>query len=236
MPGWRALAGRAVDLLYPPRCVACGRFGVLLCSSCEGAMRPATGAGRCPHCSAAWAEPLNCPRCLAWQALDGVSAAFEMEGAARRAVHGLKYGRVRDLAPAMARHMAKLREVRPFDVAYAVPLHASRLRDRGFNQAEVLLRELDWPVGPGALQRVRRTGTQVGQGVRERRANVAGAFAYDGPALDGLTVALVDDVVTTGATADACAAALKAAGARAVVAIAFARASYDPASGRPPRD
>lgn len=199
-------------------------------------MRPATGPGRCPNCAAAWGEPLNCPRCLAWQALDGATAAFEMEGAARRAVHGLKYGRVRGLAPAMARHMAKLREVRPFDAAYAVPLHATRMRDRGFNQAEALLRQLDWAPGPGNLRRVRRTKTQVGQGVRERRANVSGAFAYQGPPLDGLTIALLDDVVTTGATVDACAAELKAAGARAVVALAFARASYDPVSEHPPRD
>ncbi|MCK9518523.1 MAG: double zinc ribbon domain-containing protein [Dehalococcoidia bacterium] len=233
---WRTFVTRAVDVLYPRRCVACGRFGPLLCVPCEARMQPATGAGRCPNCSARWGAALNCPRCLGWQALDGVSAAFEMEGAARRLVHGLKYRRVRELAPVMAAHMVKLPAVRPFDVAFAVPLHPSRLRDRGFNQAEMLLRELGWPAAPGTLRRVRKTRTQVGQAVRERRANVSGAFAYEGPPLDGLTVAVVDDVVTTGATAEACAEELRAAGARSVVAIGFARASYDPASSAPPRD
>lgn len=232
----RVLAARAVDLLYPPRCVACGRFGVLLCEPCVAAMHPATGSGRCPNCSAEWSEPLNCPRCVSWQWLDGASAAFEMEGRARRAVHALKYQRLRAIAPLLAEPMRKFREVRPFDVAYPVPLHPARLRDRGFNQSELLLRELGWPLGPGELRRVRNTKRQVGQAMHERRANVSGAFAYDGPALTGKVVAVVDDVVTTGATVDACALALKEAGARQVVALSFARASFDPNSSRPPRD
>lgn len=232
----RAFAKRALDLLYPPRCVGCGRFGEILCDPCVATMRPATGQGRCPNCSAEWREPLNCPRCMSWQWLDGASAAFEMAGAARQAVHALKYLRVRAAAPLMAAPMAKLPEVRPFDVAYAVPLHPSRLRNRGFNQADLLLRELDWPLGPGVLRRVRNTKRQVGQAMQQRRANVTGAFVYDGPDLSGKVVAVVDDVVTTGATADACAAALKDAGARQVVALSFARASFDPHSGRPPRD
>ena len=79
------------------------------------------------------------------QALDGVRAAFEMEGAARKAVHELKYRFVRSLAPLMAGHMQTLREIVEFDVALEVPLHRSRERQRGFNQAALLLDQLGWP-------------------------------------------------------------------------------------------
>lgn len=218
---------RALDLLYPTRCAACGTFGTVLCSGCASRQESAIGKDRCPNCAAAWANPDNCTRCLAWDALDGASAAFEMTGVARRVVHGLKYRRVQALAPIMAAHIAPLADLRTFDLAFAVPLHSSRLRDRGFNQSELLLRELGWPQATG-LRRVRKTKSQVGQGIRERRRNVGDAFAYDGPTLTGLTVAVLDDVITTGATVNECARVLREAGATSVVAVAYARASYTP--------
>lgn len=197
-------------------------------------MTHATGAGRCPHCAARWAGPDNCMRCFRWDALDAAVAACEMEGAARQVVHGLKYRWVAALAPLMAERMAPLREARPFDVAMAVPLHPSRRRQRGFNQADVLLDRLGWDRGPGALARTRKTRSQVGMRQGERRSNMAGAFEYRGPPLAGLTVALVDDVITTGATVNECARVLRAHGAWSVIAVAFARASYDPARPHTP--
>ncbi len=119
------------------------------------------------------------------------------------------------------------------DRFFAVPLHRSREKERGFNQSSLLLEKAGWsPVGDG-LKRARKTDRQVGQHLGERRANVSGAFAYNGARLDGLTVALVDDVVTTGATAMECAAVLKDAGASAVWVLAFARASYRPQTAEP---
>lgn len=216
---------RAAGLLYPARCVGCGRFGAFLCAGCAAGMVRATGAGRCPRCAAAWTAELNCPPCLPLTALDRCLAAFEMEGVARQAVHALKYLRTRALVPVMVEAMGALREMQPFDAAIAVPLHPARLRERGFNQADELLAALDWPRAEGTLRRVRNTKHQVGAEGRERRANVAGAFAYRGPRLDGLTVAIIDDVITTGATVDECAAVLRDQGARSVVAVAYARAS-----------
>jgi ComF family protein len=160
-------------------------------------------------------------------------AVAEMTGPARQVVHGLKYLGVRPLAAVMAERMATLLATGAFDVAAPIPLHASRVRVRGFNQAELLLQRLNWPVAEGALRRVRRTRTQVGLRQQERRKNVDGAFVYEGARLDGLRVVLVDDVVTTGATADECAAVLKEQGARSVVVAAFARASYMPGSNAP---
>lgn len=191
-------------------------------------MEPATGAGRCRNCSSRWAGDDNCPRCYHLQHLDGVRAAVEMGGSARRVVHALKYRGVQSLAAFMATHVSPLREHHAIDAAFPVPLHRTRVRSRGFNQSALILSALDWPRHVGELRRVRRTETQVGLHLGERRANVSGAFRYEGPALSGLTVAIIDDVVTTGATANECAAILREHGARYVYAFAFARASYDP--------
>lgn len=191
------------------------------------------GPGRCGFCSAAWDGDGNCPRCFHLNALEGARAAFEMSGTARRLVHALKYRFYRDTAPAMASLMQDLPDNLQVDRFFAVPLHRSRQKSRGFNQSELLLARAGWsPTGVG-LNRVRRTERQVGSGFQERRVNVGGAFAYSGPRLDGLTVAIVDDVITTGATVAECAAVLKDAGARHVWALAFARASYSIATTGP---
>lgn len=167
------------------------------------------------------------------QAVDSVVAAFEMQGPARRAVHRLKYGRVRAAALPMSAHLQHALDGAAFDYAVAVPLHPSRQRSRGFNQAAALLAPLHYTPLPGNLRRVVKTAQQVGRTMRERRRNIADAFAYQGRTLDGATILLVDDVVTTGATVEACARVLKDHGARHVYVAAFARASYKPGSDAP---
>lgn len=165
--------------------------------------------------------------------LEGVRAPFEMTGTARNLVHALKYRHYRDIAPTMAALMTPLPETLGIEAYFAIPLHRTRSRERGFNQAELLLRHAGWgPAGEG-LTRIRKTEQQVGQRLGERRANVAGAFRYTGRRLDGLTVALVDDVVTTGATMVECARVLRDAGAARIWALAFARASYHPEADEP---
>lgn len=225
-----------VDLLYPPRCAGCGRFGSFFCDPCRDACTPATGHGRCQHCSAEWDGADFCPRCVNMQAVGSVVAAFEMAGPARRAVHRLKYARVRAAAPEMSRDVARVAATVTADYAVPVPLHPSRQRHRGFNQAAELLARLDRAPLPGRLRRVKNTGRQVGRTMRDRRRNIADAFAYEGPELDGATILLVDDVVTTGATVEACARVLKDHGARAVHVAAFARASYRPETDAPIED
>jgi ComF family protein len=221
-----SVIGRALEVLYPARCVRCGAFGAVVCGVCEEAFEAASGEGRCGNCAARWSERGFCPRCAHWRWLDGGVAAFELAGPARDLVHALKYLRARVVAPVMAGWMVPLRERLAFDAVFSVPLHASRRRRRGFNQAQLLLHELRWPQSGGRLSRVRKTKTQVGMGLADRRANVAGAFAYAGPSLAGRRIALVDDVVTSGATMNECAGLLKEHGAKAVFAVSFARASY----------
>jgi ComF family protein len=174
-------------------------------------------------------EGPNCPRCAWWDpGLDGCLAPFEMDRIARRAIHRYKYGPCPELAGILAPFIQPSLVPATFDAAVAVPLHRRRERERGFNQAQRLLDHLELPPIPGSLERYRYTSHQVGRGEDARRRGVGGAFRYRGPTLEGLRIALVDDVVTTGATARECAITLKDFGARSVTVIALARASYLP--------
>jgi ComF family protein len=113
------------------------------------------------------------------------------------------------------------------DVVFPVPLSRRRLRERGYNQAALfalpLALGLNVPYRPKALRRVRHTRSQVDLSWGERRENVSGAFAASSDDVSGKTILLVDDVITTGATLNACASALLSAGARAVYAFSVAR-------------
>lgn len=226
----RKVAPGVRDLLYPLRCLGCGAFGTLLCGRCEDVLesRRIASEERCRNCAASWSRETLCPRCewWGWESIDDCRAAFDMDGLPRKLVHALKYVGTRETAPVMGRLMARAADSLAFDCAVAVPLHPSRMRERGFNQAELLLRTLDWPGLPGELRRVRKTGHQVGQGQSNRRLQVMEAFRYEGTSLSGQRIVLVDDVVTSGATARECALELKAAGAKSVHVVAFARANF----------
>ena len=171
-------------------------------------------------------------RCrLCRDGLAGFDAAFaygEYDGPLRKLIHLFKYGRVKPLAKPLARLMAgALPREHRFDLVVPMPLHWTRRWNRGFNQAEllakVLSRRLNAPV-VRAVRRKRRTAPQAGLTNSERRLNVSGAFALNpGVSVKDRHVLLVDDVMTTGATAAACAALLKRAGAKRVSVLALAR-------------
>jgi ComF family protein len=144
----------------------------------------------------------------------------------REIVHALKYDGRRSLARPLARLMRQRGAdvLEGADVVVPVPLHASRRRERGFNQAADLAANLELPV-MSALRRVRATAAQAGLPAAQRHKNVRAAFRPTAAAasLSGLIVVLVDDVSTTGATLDACARVLKAEGVREVRALTAAR-------------
>lgn len=149
-----------------------------------------------------------------------------------QAVYGLKYRGRKELAPLLARYLlatllhADWREAyRATDGVVPVPLHRDRQRERGYNHAELLARafcqQIRLPLHSNWLARYRATASQVGLTAHERQRNVADAFSAN-PAVQGKRIIVLDDVYTTGATINACAAALYDAGATAVYGLALA--------------
>ncbi|HYM09842.1 MAG TPA: ComF family protein [Bryobacterales bacterium] len=161
----------------------------------------------------------------------GFDAAYcfgAYEGTLRELIHLFKYGRMKPLARPLAERLAStLPRDQRFDVVTPMPLHWRRQWQRGFNQAELLARQIARRSGIPVVKSVRRTRwteTQTGLSNRQRRENVAGAFRVTKAGIiRGRRVLLVDDVMTTGATAGACALALKRAGAKSVALLALAR-------------
>ncbi len=198
--------------MVPPLCVRCGQ-------SLEAWGENALGAGLCPFCR------------VTPPAYEAARAWGRMEGSIRSAIHRLKYRRDVSLADVLAAQMLAVveREGWQVDGVVPVPLGPARLRERGFNQAALLAFPLALglrlPYWGQVLVRWRETRTQVGLSAAERRRNVAGAFRVvrEEPIMRK-TVLLVDDVMTTGATLDAAARALKKGGAARVYALVAARA------------
>lgn len=220
---------RALDIVLPPRCVGCGARGAEVCANCIAGVRPLGPA--CPRCSRPSVGGRICRRCATRESpLRAMLAAHPFDGAVRAAVLALKYGGRTRLVPFLSAALADALVTRPLevDLVVPVPLTRARVRARGFNQAELLARPLaearDWPLHSGALVRARETAQQTRLPARARRANVAGAFTVPDAALvRDRRILLVDDVCTTGATLEACAAPLLEAGAAGVWAIVVAR-------------
>lgn len=219
----------ALDFVFPPRCAACGGHGSILHDRCVAAMPVAEP----PRCSRCWdASPTDpCGACERHPpAFDGLRSLYVMDGGAREAVHSLKYRGHAAAARPMARLMAAHARAVPFDVdvVTAVPLVGRRQRVRGYNQSGLLGREvaraLGLPFDGRALRRVRGSPPQARTATpEERRQNVDGAFRGDAARTAGRRILLIDDVATTGATLNACARALKDAGAREVWCLTWAR-------------
>jgi competence protein ComFC len=226
---WRAAGNALLDLAVPRRCGLCGRFDTFLCPECAKELPPALP----PRCAGCWSllDGGRCRNCagVLVPSLAGVRATYRLEDGARQLVHALKYDGLFALAEPMGQQMAHTFAdwgIRP-DLIVPVPLHPSRQRQRGFNQAERLAqacaREQRLVLDTRVLARTRRTRSQVQtSGADARRANVEGAFAVRAP-VRGATVLLIDDVCTTGATLRECAEALRSAGAAHVYGLTFAR-------------
>ncbi|HEV2557798.1 MAG TPA: ComF family protein [Microvirga sp.] len=239
LPILQAAGRAAVGLVYPPTCSACGGATGEPHALCAGCWRGLRFIER-PYCerlgtpfAVDHGAPLLSPAAIADPPVfDRARAVAHYDDTARALVHRLKYGDRPDLARALGRMMASAgAELLPAaDVIVPVPLHRLRLWRRRFNQAMALGRVVSAlsgrPCDPFLLARVKRTEAQVGLTKAQRRDNLQGAFRVPAEArarLAGKRVLLVDDVLTTGATANACSRALIRGGAAAVDVLAFAR-------------
>jgi ComF family protein len=235
---WRHAARLALDIALPTLCVAC--------------REPVHGEGVCAECWAklSFIAPPFCPRLgipfvydpgpglLSMEAISDppayqrARAAVRYDDVARTLVHALKYQDRTDLAPAMGRWMARAGHelLEEADVLVPVPLHWRRAWGRRYNQSGALARVIERQSGvkvtSEALRRVRPTQQQIGLSRSQRASNVQGAFkvaAERAADIQGRHVVLIDDVLTSGATADACARALLRARAAQVDVLVFAR-------------
>lgn len=220
-----------LDLLLPARCGGCDALGVLFCDRCRRATRKLEEP-LCPRCGAEVesARRRDCGCRARLKHLARIRSYAAYDGPLERALHRFKYRRRRALAEPLALLLAERLAVDGVagEAITWVPLGARRRRQRGYNQAELLSRALarltGLPLLDGELKRVRETPPQVGLDRARRLTNVASAFAYSGASIGGRSLLLLDDVATTGATLDACAAALKAAGSGPVFGFTLARA------------
>jgi ComF family protein len=248
-PGWpragvalqwtsRLLLDPVLAALFPSRCAACAVSLARptrgpLCDACWGALPRHQG----PQCRCGFPLPggldAPCGRCR--RSLSALARGYSLgpyEGSLRVLLHELKYRGRRRVAERLAELICADTAARPIlstrAVLVPVPLHPRRHTERGFNQSELLAsalaRRAGFSLHARALVRRKDTPPQTGLSAAERRRNVAGAFAVrERPSVHGKAIVLVDDVLTTGATARACAAALRAAGAAAVDLVTVAR-------------
>ncbi|MBI2385561.1 MAG: ComF family protein [Elusimicrobia bacterium] len=229
----------ALDILLPRACAHCRedlrRSDGPLCRACAGALPPPPEPA-CVRCAGRRGGPSPfCPDCAGRRfACRLIRAAAAHRGPAASLVHAFKFRGSRPAAKAAGRLMAAALTLHPelsgFDALLAVPIHPGRERERGYNQAELLARELaaatGWPL-LDALERARAAPPSWRLRKTERRAELAGAYALrDGaaPLVAGRRVLVIDDVAATGTTLEECAAALRAAGAADAAGYAFARA------------
>ena len=227
------LGRNVLDFALPARCAGCGTITDQpheFCASCWQQVEW-LGKGGCDSCG----MPLeatdveHCARCLAQTPIIArTRAAIAYGEIARSLVLRLKYARKVALAATMARYMRPLIEMSPDTTIIPVPLHWTRMWSRGFNQSGLIAAKLARLSGlahdPAILERVKRTRSLKNMTPRQRAAEVRAAFKVaDRGAVKGRKFLLVDDVLTSGSTSDACAKALLRAGAKQVELICFAR-------------
>ena len=235
--GQKAVCG-LVNLVFPDECRVCNEplhevSRIPVCSRCLKDPEPLQAEFFCVTCRAPFVSryPLDeagrCALCrLGLNGFDAVYSFGTYDGTLRKLIHLFKFQGVRPLQKVFGGFLAQVlpREQR-FDAIVPMPLHWRRRWQRGFNQSDLLAREIArrWGVPVRRVaRRLRSTPPQAGLTSAQRRKNVQGAFQAKAR-LDGMRILLVDDVLTTGATAGACARALKRAGASHVSLLALAR-------------
>jgi competence protein ComFC len=230
LPQIARIKGAALDLLFPRKCVGCGREGEFICTDCLRSVHRIYPP-ICPLCGRPQPADVLCPDCISWPAdIEGIRAPYVFEGVIRETIHQFKYKNLRALDSLLGRLLKEYLASYPldFDIIVPVPLHSRRLRERGYNQSALLARKLgelmNVPVEETSLTRNRYILPQAKtHSVEERRTNVCGVFSCRRGNLEGKKLLIIDDVSTSGATLNACAGAAKAEGSASVYGLTLAR-------------
>jgi competence protein ComFC len=221
-----------MDWLYPPICAGCGSRGRRWCDRCQDGVEVVTPpichiCGEmdimgeiCNHCQ-------ESPPCFT-----ALRSWAVFKGPVRQAIHRLKYKKDVALGEVLSRPLIRFLQGSKWniDLILPVPLGVARLEERGYNQSDLIARPVALYFGveylPKAIRRRRETRSQVDLSAAERKVNVAGAFESRPKFVTGQNVLVIDDVTTTGATLDACAFALREAGAKEVYGLTVARSGW----------
>ena len=220
-----------IDLLFPPHCAGCKKWGVRICNACLNTIEIISG----PIClCCGYPVPsgvLNCcSRCKSSNIYyDNVRSWAYFNGVLQKTIHKLKYRRDLRLSESLSLPMITLLQEQSWiiDLIIPVPLDPERMKERGYNQAALLAKPISRCTGilfdGNILYRTKKTRSQVGLTIIERKENVKGAFEAKSSKVCGKSILLIDDVVTTGSTLNSCANALKKAGARNIYGLTPAR-------------
>jgi len=230
LPRLASLRRTALDLLFLCWCLGCGKEGSFICPFCRRKL-PAINSPICPRCGIPQTGGILCSTCSNHHHdIDGIRSPFRFEGVIRQAIHQLKYKNLRAITEPLAELLSNYLDAHPIpgEALVPVPLHRRRLRERGYNQTELLARELGkivkLQVITDCITRQQNNPPQArATSVAERRSNVANAFTHRKHSLQNKKIILIDDVATSGATLNACAATLKTAGAFSVWGLTIAR-------------
>jgi competence protein ComFC len=226
-----SLAWKFIDLVYPPECICCRKIGFRCCPECWNT-RVLYDQNICPTCGKPLRQTSICQNCaVEFFPLEKIRSLGEYDGVLRDFILALKYQRNIGLAelilPDLTRALANAHF--NFEMLIPVPLNKTRQRERGYNQVTVwgklLSKTIGIPIISSAIIREQNTVSQVTLPAEKRSENVHGAFSAKSDFVNGKSILLLDDVITTGATLVECANVLKNAGAKQVSALTIARSS-----------
>lgn len=227
------LIWKILDFVFPPHCAGCGVIGERFCSDCSSQVHLLEG-NICDRCG----EPLtylqhniqDCNDHL--RNLKMIRSFSFYQPPLSLAIQKLKYNHDIGIAEVLANYLVELynKNKMDIDMVIPVPLSQKRLHDRGYNQSFLLALPfsmiINKPIKKQSLRRFKDTSSQVGLDRHERLVNVSEAFIADSNEVGGKNILLIDDVSTTGSTLEACASALKIAGAKDIVGLTLARAVH----------
>ena len=226
-------AWAGLDLFFPPHCGGCNSPGSRWCLQCQQMVNELPPAV-CIQCGRPYNIQSNCPACEhSAPSYDSLRSWAYFDGPIRKAIHSLKYRGDITLGEILARPLINIVDNLGWepDLVLPVPMGVKRLSTRGYNHAALLARPVAYAIGkpffPRCLRKIRETSTQVGLSFSDRLMNVKGAFHAVVKYVSGSRVLIVDDVTTSGATMEACASALKEAGADVVYGLTLARTRFD---------